>query len=113
MTGNQPGSGTQPGVVIPFYITGAVAFTVLCVLLFFSAESLTGHYFNPHLLSMVHIAALGWGSMVIFGAAHQLLPVVCERDLYSAPLASFCWYTLTAGVLLLAFAFWDFRSGWI
>lgn len=111
MTGNQPGSGTQPGVVIPFYVTGAVAFTVLCVLLLFSAESLTGHYFNPHLLSIVHTAALGWGTMIIFGAAYQLIPVISERELYSPPLALFTWYTLTAGTILLIYSFWDFTAG--
>lgn len=99
--------------VLPFYATGALAFLALCVLLLVSPQSLQTHFFNPHLLTIVHTAALGWGTMVIFGAAHQLLPVICERDLYSEKMASFCWYTLTTGIALLAFSFWDMRTGWL
>ena len=82
--GKAPGNGA----VLPFYATGAVMFFVLCVLMVFSPQSFTQHYFTPHLLTMVHVAALGWGTMIIFGAAHQLLPVICEQDLYSEKMAS-------------------------
>jgi hypothetical protein len=51
--------------------------------------------------------------MIIFGAAHQLLPVVCERDLFSPALGSLSWYSLFTGVLILAASFWNFRVGWI
>ncbi|MCU7695075.1 cbb3-type cytochrome c oxidase subunit I [Haoranjiania flava] len=103
-----------PGTaVLPFYFTGALAFFILCLLMFLSAESLTAHYFNPHLLTMVHTAAIGWGTMVIFGAAHQLLPVICERDLYSPSAAGFSWYTLATGAALLGFSFWNFTTGWL
>ena len=73
--------------VLPFYGTGALFFLLLAVMLFIAAGELTGHHFNPHLLAIVHAAALGWGTMIIFGAAYQILPVICERDLYSVPLA--------------------------
>lgn len=105
------GKAPPNSAILPFYATGAVAFWLLCLFLLLSAESLTTFYFNPHLLAMVHTAALGWGVMIIFGAAHQLLPVLCERDLFSAKLASFCWYTLTAGAALLVFSFWNFQTG--
>lgn len=107
------GKAPPNSAILPFYATGAVAFFVLCVLMLISAESFTRHYFSPHLLTVVHTAALGWGTMIIFGAAHQLLPVICEKDLYSPRLASFSWYTLTTGVLLLAYSFWDFNTGWV
>ncbi|QDP85496.1 hypothetical protein FNJ88_07960 [Chryseobacterium sp. SNU WT5] len=107
--------GKAPGnsAILPFYATGAIMFFVLCVLMIFSPESFTQHYFTPHLLTMVHVAALGWGTMIIFGAAHQLLPVICEQDLYSERLASFVWYTLTAGMILLTSNFWNLTVGWL
>ena len=107
--------GKAPGnsAVLPFYATGAVMFFVLCVLMVFSPESFTRHYFTPHLLAMVHVAALGWGTMIIFGAAHQLLPVICEQDLYSEKMASFVWYTLTSGMILLTTNFWNLTVGWL
>ena len=107
------GKAPPNSAILPFYATGAVAFFIMCVLMLVSADSFTRHYFSPHLLTIVHIGALGWGTMIIFGAAHQLLPVICERDLDSARLASFSWYTLTAGVILLAYSFWDFKVGWL
>ncbi|KIA84957.1 hypothetical protein OA84_00375 [Kaistella solincola] len=107
--GKAPGNGA----VLPFYATGAVMFLVLCLLMLFTPETFTKHYFTPHLLTMVHIAALGWGTMVIFGAAHQLLPVICEQDLYSEKLAAFVWYTLTLGMILLVTNFWKLTVGWL
>ena len=106
--------GKAPGnsAVLPFYATGAVMFFVLCALMVFSPESFTQHYFSPHLLTMVHVAALGWGTMIIFGAAHQLLPVICEQDLYSEKMASFVWYTLTLGMILLTTNLWNLTVGW-
>ncbi|WP_373710220.1 hypothetical protein [Kaistella sp.] len=107
--GKAPGNRT----VLPFYGTGAVMFFVLCVLMVFSSESFTRHYFTPHLLTIVHVAALGWGTMIIFGAAHQLLPVICEQDLYSEKMAASVWYTLTLGMILLTTSFWNLNVGWI
>lgn len=107
--------GKAPGnrAVLPFYATGAVMFFVLCVLMVFSPESFTRHYFTPHLLTIVHVATLGWGTMIILGAAHQLLPVICEQDLYSEKMASFVWYTLTLGMILLTTNFWNLTVGWV
>ena len=107
--------GKAPGnrAVLPFYGTGAVMFFVLCVLMVFSPESFTRHYFTPHLLTIVHVAALGWGTMIIFGAAHQLLPVICEQDLYSEKMAASVWYTLTLGMILLTISFWNLNVGWV
>lgn len=107
--------GKAPGnkAVLPFYATGALAFLVLCTVMLCTPQSFTQHYFTPHLLTIVHIAALGWGTMVIFGAAHQLLPVICEQDLYSEKMASASWYTLTLGIILLTWKFWNLDTGWV
>ena len=107
--------GKAPGnsAILPFYATAAIAFLVLTVVMFCTPESFTRHYFTPHLLTIVHIAALGWGTMIIFGAAHQLLPVICEQDLYSEKLASSSWYTLTLGIILLTWKFWNLDIGWV
>lgn len=105
------GKAPHPLAVLPFYGTGALFFAVLAILLFLSAGELTGHHFSPHLLAIVHTAALGWGTMVIFGAAYQLLPVICERDLYSVPLAVASYLLLTVGTILLIWSFWIFEVG--
>lgn len=108
-----PAPSTPLKYVLPFYLTGALAFLILTVMMYLSADAFTGHYFNPHLLSMVHTAALGWGTMVIFGALYQLLPVLSERKLFIYPLSIFSWYTLTTGTVLLVFSFRNFTTGWL
>lgn len=108
-TGQVPSSG----IILPFYATGTMAFLVVCLLLVWSPESLLMHYFNPHLLGIVHTAALGWGTMIIFGASYQLLPVVSEHNLKSSHLALISFYLLMAGVFLLVWSLWFFRTGWM
>lgn len=101
----------SPGVVIPHYVCGALFFVVLCFLILFSSDAFIGHYFHPKLLAITHIAALGWGTMIILGALYQLLPVILETPLYNETLAKITFFTFTAGVICLAWAFWNFYVG--
>jgi hypothetical protein len=101
------GKAPSNSAILPFYATGAIGFAVLCTVMLIAPDAFIGFYFSPHLLTMVHLAALGWGTMMIFGAGHQLLPVICEQNLYSEKLAAFSWYSLTLGVGLLTYGFWD------
>src|SRR6186713_957908 len=75
-------------VVLPFYGYAAVAFLVANLFLLLSATDLLNHYFHPHTLAITHLMALGWGTMIILGASHQLVPVLIEGKLYSNVLAS-------------------------
>ena len=99
-------------VVLPHYAFAAVAFLVLSVLLLFSTDAFSGHYFHPKLLTLTHVAVLGWATMVIFGALYQLLPVVLDCKLYSEKLAVYTFGLLAAGTILLAYSFWYFQVGW-
>lgn len=53
---------------------------------------------NFQVLTMVHLAALGWAVMVIIGAMHQLVPVVLEVPLYNFKLAEVTFYSYFVGV---------------
>ncbi|HVU56416.1 MAG TPA: hypothetical protein VHD83_15230 [Puia sp.] len=106
------GRAPANSIVLPFFGMGALFYLTLSILLLFSGGDWNGHYFTPHLLAIVHTAVLGWGSMVIFGASYQILPVICERDLFSPRLASISFICLTAGVFFLAPSFWWFIPGW-
>lgn len=96
---------------LPFYAAGALFFLLLTFVLLLKSDVLLGHHFQGPVLAMVHLAALGWGTMVIYGAGHQLLPVLCERNLYSEKLAVLSFVLLTAGVLILSVAFWFLHFG--
>ncbi len=74
-------------VVLPFYGYAAISFLIANILLLLSSSDVTTHYFLPHTLAITHIMALGWGTMMILGASHQLGPVLIEGELYSNKLA--------------------------
>lgn len=85
-------SVTKANIVWPFYAYAAVAFLFACILLCIHSSILVGHYFQPQLLAITHSMAIGWASMVIFGASYQLLPVIANRSLYSETIAKWSFY---------------------
>jgi hypothetical protein len=103
---------TSHRVVVPFYVYGAVSFLCAAVLLLFASGEFTGHWFQPHLLAVTHTMALGWATMVILGASHQLVPVLIEADLYSERLARVTFLLAATGVPLLIYGFFSFNLGW-
>lgn len=98
-------------VTIVHYITAAVSFLLLAGLMAWSREAFTDHYFQPHILAITHLAALGWATCLIFGACYQLIPVILETSLYSTKLAWLSWLLLLPGVVCLVYAFWVFSPG--
>ncbi|MBC5994507.1 hypothetical protein [Pontibacter cellulosilyticus] len=99
-------------VVLPHYAFAALAFLALSVLLLFSTDAFSGHYFHPKLLTLTHVAVLGWATMLMFGALYQLLPVVLDCRLYSEKLAVYTFGLLATGTILLSYSFWNFQLGW-
>lgn len=83
MQGLKTDLAPSKGIVIPHFIFAAVSFFIFTVLLVLTLGDLTGNFFQPSLLALTHIAVLGWGTMIIFGALYQLIPVVMEAALYS------------------------------
>ncbi len=114
---NGPGSNgnlvknTSYKVVLPFYIYAAVSFLFSCILLLTSSQAFSQHYFHPHTLAITHTMALGWGTMMILGAGHQLLPVLIEGKLFSNILAYLSFTFAAVGIPLLVYAFYTFNLG--
>ncbi len=103
---------TPPAVVLPFYGYAALSFLLAAALLFLSAPAFINQYFHPHLLAIAHLMALGWGTMIILGASHQLVPVIVEGRLYSLTLAHASFFLAAAGIPLLVYGFYVFNMGW-
>lgn len=104
---------TNYKIVIPFYAYAAISLVVGTILLFLHTDVLYGHYFNPKTLAIVHTMALGWGTMVILGASHQLLPVLIESKLDSEPLAFLTFLCTAIGIPILVYGFYVFNLGWV
>lgn len=104
---------TSHKVVLPFYIYGALSFLLACVLLLINTGIVEQHYFNPQTLAITHLMALGWGTMLILGASHQLLPVLIEGKLDSDLLAYLSFIFAATGIPFLVFGFYYFHMGWV
>jgi len=98
-------------VVSAHYLIAGLFFVALAIMFLFSIEAWAGHYFQPKILALTHTAALGWGTMIIFGALYQLLPVILETKLYSLKLAWSSLAFFVPGIVLLVYSFWVFDPG--
>ncbi len=103
---------TSYKVVLPFYLYAAISFLTATIFLLTSTEAFTGHYFQPQILAITHIMTLGWGTMIILGASHQLVPVLIESKLYSNILAYTSFILAAIGIPLLVYGFNIFDMGW-
>lgn len=98
-------------LVVAHYLLSALCFAALAAMMFFAAGNLTGHYFHPQLLALTHMAALGWGTLIVFGALYQLLPVILETELYSYSAAWTSLVLFVCGLVIFVFSFWNFQPG--
>jgi hypothetical protein len=98
--------------IIPYYVAAACSFFTVSVLCFLSAPAFIDHYFQPRILAITHLAILGWGTMMIFGASNQLVPVIAEQKLHSERIPIIVLLLKVAGILLLVLSFWNFSFGW-
>ena len=108
MEGLKTDLAPSKNVVLPHFIYSTVSFLALAIMLVFSSDSLAGHYFQPSILSMTHVAVLGWGTMIIFGALYQLIPVVMETSLFSETLARINFWILGIGIAVFVTSLWLF-----
>ena len=102
---------TSYKVIIPFYGYAALSFLAATLLLFISSSVFTQHYFQPQTLAITHLMALGWGTMMILGASHQLVPVLIEGKLFSNVLAYLSFSLAALGIPLLVYSFYIFNMG--
>src|SRR5690606_19943778 len=102
---------TNYKVVLPFYIYASMGFLLGTILLLCNTGVVEAHYFNPQTLAITHTMALAWGTMIIFGASHQLLPVLVEGKLDSDRLAHFTFWSNAVGIPLLIYGFYVFNMG--
>lgn len=103
---------TPPDVVLPFYAYAAISFLAGTLFLYFSGDHFQGQHFQPGILALTHIMALGWGTMMILGASHQLFPVITGQHLASFSLAKLSFVLAAPGIPLLVYGFYRMNFGW-
>ena len=106
MNGLNTNNAPQPSVVIPHFVFGALSLLLIALLLVLADSELLGAYFNNKIVAITHLAVLGWGTMIVFGALYQLIPVVFETALFSEKLARITFWVSGASVLFLSYSMW-------
>ena len=101
---------TDYKVVIPFYIYACFSVVIGTLLLLLNTDIIDAHYFNPHTLAITHTMALGWGTMTIFGASYQLLPVLIEGEIDSNLLGYLTFIFAAIGIPILVYGFYQFDN---
>jgi hypothetical protein len=93
-------------IPLPFLLTGICAATLFGLLLpLVLPEAMIAQGF-PHVLATVHIATLGWLTMMIMGASFQLIPVITVSSLHGARFTRWQYPLYIGGVALLISGFW-------
>lgn len=98
-------------IVAKYFAAAIIFFVILNLMLLLNYSLIAGHHFQPKILSINHIATLGWITMIIFGAMFQLVPVVLETKLFSEKLAEIQFWIYLVGVIGLVYFFWVFDTG--
>ncbi|MDF2449074.1 MAG: hypothetical protein K0R26_1578 [Bacteroidota bacterium] len=97
--------------IVANYLTAAIFFFAISVLLWLAGDALVGHYFHPKVLAITHITTLGWISTIIIGSLYQLVPVISNKKIHSPQMALLSFILIIVGTGLLAYAFWTFNTG--
>ena len=105
----RPDRGHSVTLPVAYLAVATAAFVLAALGLPGLGGVLAGHYYQPRLLALTHVAALGWMTLAIMGASYQLIPVVVERRLWSERLARYQLPVLAAGVIGMVGHFWAGR----
>ena len=101
------------GIIIAHYISSALFFLIVSILLIFSNEAFIGHYFHPKILAIVHLTTLGWITLIIMGSLYQLIPVLTNKKAHSPLLAFIVYLFMLIGTVMLSISFWIFDIGYV
>lgn len=112
--GNIVTSHTPPfNVVRKYFVMATLAFVFLNGLMLFGSSYVYGHHFQPEPLTFVHLAILGWATLIVMGTMTQLVPVILETTLFSNWIAKIVFWLYLLGITGIAGHFWSFAiTGW-
>jgi hypothetical protein len=96
-------------VPLPFLLTGVSAAALFGLYLpIVMPEAVQAPDF-PHVLAVVHLATLGWLTMIVMGASLQLTPVITVAPLRAIRFIRWQYPVYVGGVILLLCGFWWMR----
>src|SRR4051794_30908106 len=97
------GSGVDPvqdlRLPMRFLAVGLGVLTLLSLSYPAHLDLLRGSFYDPHLLTFVHVNTLGLIGTIVFGASYQMLPIVLQTPLAARRLAGLSWWVYVAGLI--------------
>jgi len=98
--------GVPLSVPLPFLLTGVSAAALFGLLLpAIVPEAMLAPDF-PYVLALVHLATLGWLTMIVMGVSLQLTPVMTVAPLRATRFIRWQYPLYVSGVILLLSGFW-------
>ena len=96
-----PTSGAAGDLSLPmrFLVIGLATLALLTLVYPWHLDVLRGSFYDPHLLTFVHVNTLGVIGAVIFGATYQMLPIVLQTPLAAPGLARLSWWLYLPGLI--------------
>jgi hypothetical protein len=101
-----PGRASSVALPLAYLGTAATAFVLAALAVPGLAAELSAHYYQPRLLALTHVVALGWITLAIIGASYQLIPVIVERPIWSERMARWQLAAVAAGIAGMVSHFW-------
>lgn len=99
-------------LIAPYYLYGGLGFIAMSIFLLQIHEMSEFHYAHPKIIATVHAITLGWTTMLIYGAGHQLIPVILNQELYSLRLLKLNLITSSTGIPLILAGLFKFNFGY-
>lgn len=95
-----PGAAGDLSLPMRFLAIGLGTLTLLTLVYPWHVDLLRGSFYDPHLLTFVHVNTLGLIGAVIFGASYQMLPIILQTPLAAPRLARLSWWLYLPGLIL-------------
>lgn len=94
-----PGAAGDLSLPMRFLAIGLGTLALLTLVYPWHLDLLRGSFYDPHLLTFVHVNTLGVIGAVIFGASYQMLPIVLQTPLAAPGLARLSWWLYLPGLV--------------
>lgn len=94
-----PGAAADLSLPMRFMAIGIGTLALLTLVYPWHIALLRGSFYDPHLLTFVHVNTLGLIGAVIFGASYQMLPIVLQTPLAAPGLARLSWWFYLPGLV--------------
>jgi hypothetical protein len=98
MQGIKPQRSPDVSLPLRYMVAALVAFVLFATAVPFVAPAFLRTYDDPHVFSLVHLAVLGWITMIMMGALYQLFPVALQAEIHSVRLGKWNFWLFAGGV---------------